>query len=116
MSKTKDQVKKHCAEILGLKTVGQDITQPWTTKLEEVWDSVYDELKHENINVFPEAGPLPDKLYHHVAVLMADQLKTATSVSEPRYQRITIEKLEAWREVRKFAQDRYESINNPTDF
>jgi hypothetical protein len=116
MSKTKDQVKKHCAEILGLKTVGQDITQPWTTKLNEFWDAVYDELKHENINIFASAGPLPDKLYHHMAVLMADMGKTALSVSEPRYQRITIEKLEAWREIRKFAMDRYESIDGPTDY
>lgn len=116
MSKTKSEVQKHCAEILGLKTVGQDITQPWTTKLDEVWDSVYDQLDHENINVFPSAGPLPNRLYHPMAVIMADQLKTAVSVSDPRYQRITLEKLESWREIRKFAQDVYEDSRDPTDF
>ncbi len=116
MAKTKTEVKKHAAEILGIKTVGQDITQPWVVKLEELWDAAYDEIKHENLNIFSSAGPLPDKLYHSFAMLMADKAKTSMSVPETRYNRITLEARQAMRDFRKYASDRYESINDPTDF
>lgn len=116
MSKTKTQIKEHAAEILGIKTVGQDITQPWTVKLDLMWDAAYDQLKSENINIFGSSGPVPDRLYHQIGMIIADMGKTAISVSDPRYQRITMETSQAWRDVRKFAVDRYESINKPTDY
>ena len=116
MSKTKTEVKEHTAEILGLKSVGQDITQPWTVKLEHLWDAMYGQLKADNINIFSSAGPVPDKLYHGIGMIMADMGKTSISVSEERYQRITFEAQQAWREIRKYSVDRYESVERPTDY
>jgi len=116
MSKTKTQIKEHCAEILGLKTVGQDITQPWTVKLDHFWDSTYDEIKSENLNTFKSTGPVPARLYHHMAMIMAEMGKISASVSEERYARIERGQDKAWREFRKFATDRHEDISGPRDF
>lgn len=116
MSKTKTEVKEHCAEILGLKSVGQDITQPWTVKLEHLWDAAYESIKTENLNTFSSAGPIPTPLWHPMAMIMADMGKDAASVSEERYQRIVMGERRAWRDFRKFAVDRYDSIDGPKDY
>lgn len=116
MSKTKAQVKEHCADILGIKPVGQDIQQPASLALDKYWDATYDELKSENLNIFSSSGPIPDKLYHHYAMLMAQKGAVAFSVPDARYQRINFEAQRAIREFRKFAVERYESVEQIVDF
>lgn len=116
MSKTKTIVKQHVAEILGLKTVGQAITQPWEAKLDELWDSAYAKVKRDNINVFSSSGPVPDEIFHEFSMIMADMGKTTFSVPEERYLRITREYPQAWSDIRKYSVDRYESIDGPKDY
>ena len=116
MSKTKDEVKKHAAEILGLKTVGQAIAQPWGPKLNEFWDAAYAMVKRENLNTFSSSGPIQDELYHHFAILMADMGKISVSVPEERYARISRDQPQSWREFRKFAVDRFDSTDGPVDY
>lgn len=116
MSKTKAQVKEHAAEILGIKPVGQDIQQPASLALDRYWDAAYDEMKADNINVFSSSGPIPDKLFHHFAMLIAQKGAVSFSVPDARYQRINMEAQRAMREFRKYAVDSYQSVEQVVDF
>jgi len=116
MSKTKTQVQENVADLLGIKTIGQPITQPWQTKLDHLWDSAYAKVKRENANIFSSAGPIPDELYMDFSMIMADMGKTMFSISEERYVRLTNELPFAWRDFKKYATDRYESIDGPKDY
>lgn len=116
MSKTKAQVKEHAADILGIKPVGQDIQQPASRTLDKYWDAAYDEVKSDNLNIFPSSGPIPDKLFHHFAMIIAQKGAVSFSVSDARYQRIVMESQRAMREFRKYAVDSYESIDQVVDF
>lgn len=113
---TKAKVKEEAAHILGILRPGQSLVAPYILKIEEYWDETYDELKEEELDVFPTAGPVPDRLKPHLAVLIAMKGAETFGIPDARYMRLVTKQGAALREIRKHVQPKYESETEQEDY
>ena len=115
-TKTKAQGRQQVAQMCGVTSVGQSISPHHATEIDLAWTAIYDELKDEELAIFPSAGPVPAKIEKHLVALIAMTLTETFGVSGERYNRIVAKNNIAKREIRKLVQPKYESTDDPEDF
>lgn len=113
---TKAKVKQEAAELLGITSVGGDYSGTKAAKVEEYYQEVYDQLKADELAIFPSTGPVPNKIKPHVAAMIAMLGTDTFGVSGERYNRIVARFNIALREIRKHTTPKYESDAKYTDY
>lgn len=120
MGKTKAEIRDRAATELGRLRLGQGLQHQDKERIEAAYDEVYDEIADDGLAVWPQAGPVPDKLVPYVSGLVALRCANTYGISGERMQRITLltgsDGRGAMRRIRWLVEQEYESPDDPTDF
>ena len=114
------EVRQRVGEDLGLVPIGQDLESQDQLRIDATYTEQYARLKDRGLALWPESGPVPDKLAESFCLLMEVKLLVSYSVPESRYLRITTQAGPdgqlALAAIAGEAVEEYESHDEPTDF
>jgi|TARA_R110000796_G_scaffold29536_1_gene79716 hypothetical protein len=115
---TKAELNARVAGFLGRKRPSQPINDELNTRINEAFDSVYADLKDDQLVTFPstETSSLPNAQMPHLAALMAFDCTSDIGVSAERYQRIVSARNIAKTNIRRLTTPKYETVDGAEDF
>lgn len=116
---TKAQVRDRVATKLGILILGGILQDKDKTRIESGYDEVYEELKEDGLAVWASTASVPTKLVKYMVDLVSFNCLDY-GVSNDRYNRILFDAGDngekAKGKMRELISEKYESIEEPTDF
>ena len=113
---TKAEVRSRVAEMLQRVRLGQSIPSALTTRINDAYDEVYQDLKDDQLVTWAVAGTIPDKVAPHLVALMAFNCTDSVHVSDALFNRIVAKRNIAKNEIKRVTTPQYESLDEPEDF
>ena len=117
---TKSEAQQRAFEILTGHPIGQGLDSEDDTRMSEAYDEVYARLQVEKLAIWDSSGAMPPEVETSFLYLMCDLKKDMYSISNERYQRITLvagkDGEDAIRNIRKMVEPSYENLDPITDF
>ena len=111
------EVKKRVGSLLGLTRVGQDLSEPYVTRINTGYSEVIAALKVDNLVVWnTSTGTIPDSIAPHIIARIAFNLIDEAGVSGDRYDRIVARYNISMPEIRKAIRDDYVDLEEATDY
>lgn len=104
---TAAQIRNKAGFLLGVKALGQTLTNSVSSDLDDAYTEVYARLRDEDLVSWHITQEVPDELVDPVVSLVAFARIDEYSVSDSRYQRITIKSSQAEIRIRRSLQDDY---------
>lgn len=115
---TLTQVRNRAAGLLGRHRLGQSINNDLKDRLDEAYNSVYDDLKHDRLVIWSSgvSATIPDKVAPHVAALMAWDATDDIGVSDARMARILSKVSIAKPSIRRNVTPKHESLEDAENY
>ena len=104
---TAAQIRNKAGFLLGVKALGQTLTNSVSSDLDEAYDEVYARLRDEDLVSWHSTQDVPDELVSPVVDLVAFARINEYAVSDSRYQRISLAASQAEIRIRRSLQDDY---------
>lgn len=115
--KTKSEIRDKVGEMLGVIGRGDTLEAGAATDIEDVYDQVYAELKHEGYATWASTASVPAEFVPHMVAKVAYTcIGNPFSVSEKRKAIVAEKVVLADRMIPYFATPRYEPHKEPTDY
>lgn len=116
MPLTKAEIRDRAANELGILTLGQPLQAQDATRIEQAYNETYDYLDSQGLAIWPMSGSVPDRLSPYIISIVAFNCADTYGISEERNRRLTARFVIAEKKIRELVQEKYVSLEEPTNY